>query len=328
MVYMQKVHGSQNTFFLLDQTQLEQPLSQTELVRLAKQLTNSKTGLLGGADGLLVVSSSSHQNVLGKMQVINADGSIASMCGNGLRTVGRYLAEKYHQNSFKVETQQADLKVSVEPEWSDSVKAISVEISPVSFAKQDLPFAQLNCEQLINQEVPAFAPNLKFSAVAVPNPHLISIVSAEVLASSLLEKLGTKLNQPNPYFPDGVNVSFAQAIDSRHLFVRTFERGVGFTNACGTGMSAASLVFALIRPQAAAFEQLLTVSNPGGFVQTRVHQQNEQYWIELIGNATVTDLIEVAEESLHQSLPDFRFFQVKPTTENAAYKKFISLSKQ
>lgn len=328
MVYMQKVHGSQNTFFLLDQTQLEQPLSQTELVRLAKQLTNSKTGLLGGADGLLVVSSSSHQNVLGKMQVINADGSIASMCGNGLRTVGRYLAEKYHQNSFKVETQQADLKVSVEPEWADSVKAISVEISPVSFAKQDLPFAQLNCEQLINQEVPAFAPNLKFSAVAVPNPHLISIVSAEVLASSLLEKLGTKLNQPNPYFPDGVNVSFAQVIDSRHLFVRTFERGVGFTNACGTGMSAASLVFALIRPQAAAFEQLLTVSNPGGFVQTRVHQQNEQYWIELIGNATVTDLIEVAEESLHQSLPDFRFFQVKPTTENAAYKKFISLSKQ
>lgn len=328
MVYMQKVHGSQNTFFLLDQTQLEQPLSQAELVRLAKQLTDSTTGLLSGADGLLVVSSSSHQNVLGKMQVINADGSIASMCGNGLRTVGRYLAEKYHQNSFKVETQQADLKVSVEPEWADSVKAISVEISPVSFAKQDLPFAQLNCEQLINQEVPAFAPNLKFSAVAVPNPHLISIVSAEVLASSLLEKLGTKLNQPNPYFPDGVNVSFAQVIDSRHLFVRTFERGVGFTNACGTGMSAASLVFALIRPQAAAFEQLLTVSNPGGFVQTRVHQQNERYWIELIGNATVTDLIEVAEESLHQSLPDFRFFQVKPTTENAAYKKFISLSKQ
>ncbi|MCT6806672.1 MAG: diaminopimelate epimerase, partial [Bombilactobacillus sp.] len=138
MVYMQKVHGSQNTFFLLDQTQLKQTLSQAELVRLAKQLTNSKTGLLGGADGLLVVSSSSHQNVLGKMQVINADGSIASMCGNGLRTVGRYLAEKYHQNSFKVETQQADLKVSVEPDWAESVKAISVEISPVSFAKQDL----------------------------------------------------------------------------------------------------------------------------------------------------------------------------------------------
>lgn len=327
MVYMQKVHGSQNTFFLLDQTQLKQTLSQAELVRLAKQLTNSKTGLLGGADGLLVVSSSSHQNVLGKMQVINADGSIASMCGNGLRTVGRYLAEKYHQNSFKVETQQADLKVSVEPDWAESVKAISVEISPVSFAKQDLPFAQLNCNQLINQEVPAFAPGLKFTAVAVPNPHLISIVSAEVLASSLLEKLGTKLNQPNPYFPDGVNVSFAQVIDSRHLFVRTFERGVGFTNACGTGMSAASLVFALTHQQEKVFNHLLTVSNPGGFVQTRVHQQEDHYWIELIGNATVTHNINADESLFHQDLPDFSLFQVEQTSENAAYQAFISNNK-
>ena len=327
MVYMQKVHGSQNTFFLLDQTQLKQTLSQAELVRLAKQLTNAKTGLLGGADGLLVVSSSSHQNVLGKMQVINADGSIASMCGNGLRTVGRYLAEKYHQNSFKVETQQADLKVSVEPDWAESVKAISVEISPVSFAKQDLPFAQLNCNQLINQEVPAFAPDLKFTAVAVPNPHLISIVSAEVLASSLLEKLGTKLNQPNPYFPDGVNVSFAQVIDSRHLFVRTFERGVGFTNACGTGMSAASLVFALTHQQEKVFNHLLTVSNPGGFVQTRVHQQEDHYWIELIGNATVTHNINADESLFHQDLPDFSLFQVEQTSENAAYQAFISNNK-
>lgn len=327
MVYMQKVHGSQNTFFLLDQTQLKQTLSQAELVRLAKQLTNSKTGLLGGADGLLVVSASSHQNVLGKMQVINADGSIASMCGNGLRTVGRYLAEKYHQNSFKVETQQADLKVSVEPDWAESVKAISVEISPVSFAKQDLPFAQLNCNQLINQEVPAFAPDLKFTAVAVPNPHLISIVSAEVLASSLLEKLGTKLNQPNPYFPDGVNVSFAQVIDSRHLFVRTFERGVGFTNACGTGMSAASLVFALTHQQEKVFNHLLTVSNPGGFVQTRVHQQEDHYWIELIGNATVTHNINADESLFHQDFPDFSLFQVEQTSENAAYQAFISNNK-
>lgn len=327
MVYMQKVHGSQNTFFLLDQTQLKQTLSKAELVRLAKQLTNAKTGLLGGADGLLVVSSSSHQNVLGKMQVINADGSIASMCGNGLRTVGRYLAEKYHQNSFKVETQQADLKVSVEPDWAESVKAISVEISPVSFAKQDLPFDQLNCSQLINQEVPAFDPSLKFTAVAVPNPHLISIVSAEVLASSLLEKLGTKLNQPNPYFPDGVNVSFAQVIDSRHLFVRTFERGVGFTNACGTGMSAASLVFALTHQQEKVFNHLLTVSNPGGFVQTRVHQQEDHYWIELIGNATVTHNINADESLFHQDLPDFSLFQVEQTSENAAYQAFISNNK-
>lgn len=324
MVQLQKVHGSQNTFFLLDQTLLKTPLTDQELVNLALQLTDSKTGLLGGADGLLVVSSSTHPHVLGRMQVINADGSIASMCGNGLRTVGRYLAEKYQQTSFQVETQQADLQISLQPDWAPKVKAVSVEISPISFQQEDLPFEQLDCKQLIDQEVPAFAPDLKFTALSVPNPHLISLVSPAVLASDLLANLGTMLNQPNPYFPAGVNVSFAQVLNSRHLFVRTFERGVGFTNACGTGMSAASLVYALTRPQANAFGQLLTVSNPGGFVQTRVHQEEQHYWVELIGNATVTHYIEINEAQLHAKRVLLEQVQVEQTGENAAYLKFIA----
>lgn len=327
MIQMQKVHGSQNQFFLLDQMQLNQPLSTRELVALARQLTNAQTGLLGGADGLLVISKSQHGSALARMQVINADGSFAAMCGNGLRTVGRYLAEKYHQTTFKVETPQADLQVSCQPDWALGVKAVSVEISPVSFQDHDLPFANLGQKQLIAKPVTAFAPGVKFTAVAVPNPHLISLGPEEILNRKLLEQLGTKLNQPNPYFPDGVNVSFAQVIDSRQLFVRTFERGVGFTNACGTGMAAASLVFALTQPQAGAFDQMLTVTNPGGFVQTRVHQVGTHYWIELIGNATITHEITVAETQLHQHPRNLHNFHVKATTEAAAYFDFIANQK-
>ena len=324
MVQLQKVHGSQNKFFLLDQTQLQTPLTKDELVNLAQQITNSATGLLNGADGLLVVSNSHHPQALGKMQVINADGSFASMCGNGLRTVGRYLAEKFHKKSFKVETMQSDLRVSCQPDWAQNVKAVSVEISPVSFAAGDLPFTNLGCSELLNQAVPEFAPNLTFSAVAVPNPHLISLVSDEVLKSDLLANLGTKLNQKNPYFPDGVNVSFAQVLSSDHLFVRTFERGVGFTNACGTGMSAASLIYALTNQSENLFDKLLTVSNPGGFVQTKVHRRDHSYWIELIGNATVTHYIDVAESALHQKQLDFNNFKISPTSENEAYQNFIA----
>ncbi|MCX0291656.1 diaminopimelate epimerase [Lactobacillus kullabergensis] len=323
MVQLQKVHGSQNTFFLLDQTQLQNPLTKNELVNLAKQITNSATGLLNGADGLLVVSNSQHPQAIGKMQVINADGSFASMCGNGLRTVGRYLAQKYHKQSFKVETMQSDLRVSCQPDWAQNVKAVSVEISPVSFAAADLPFTNLGCSELLNQAVPEFAPKLTFSAVAVPNPHLISLVSDDVLKSDLLANLGTKLNQKNPYFPDGVNVSFAQVLSSDHLFVRTFERGVGFTNACGTGMSAASLIYALTNQSQDLFDKLLTVSNPGGFVQTKIHRTANSYWIELIGNATVTHYIDVAESDLHQKQPDFNNFKITTTSENEAYQNFI-----
>ena len=324
MVQLQKVHGSQNKFFLLDQTQLQTPLTKDELVNLAQQITNSATGLLNGADGLLVVSNSHHPQALGKMQVINADGSFASMCGNGLRTVGRYLAEKFHKKSFKVETMQSDLRVSCQPDWAQNVKAVSVEISPVSFAAADLPFTNLGYSQLLNQAVPEFVPKLTFSAVAVPNPHLISLVSEEVLKSDFLAKLGTKLNQKNPYFPDGVNVSFAQVLSSDHLFVRTFERGVGFTNACGTGMSAASLIYALTNQSENLFDKLLTVSNPGGFVQTKVHRRDHNYWIELIGNATVTHYIDVAESALHQKQLDFNNFKISPTSENEAYQNFIA----
>ena len=326
MVQLQKVHGSQNKFFLLDQTQLQTPLTKDELVNLAQQITNSATGLLNGADGLLVVSNSHHPQALGKMQVINADGSFASMCGNGLRTVGRYLAERFHKKSFKVETIQSDLRVSCQPDWAQNVKAVSVEISPVSFAAGDLPFTNLGCSELLNQAVPEFAPNLTFSAVAVPNPHLISLVSDEVLKSDLLANLGTKLNQKNPYFPDGVNVSFAQVLSSDHLFVRTFERGVGFTNACGTGMSAASLIYALTNQSENLFDKLLTVSNPGGFVQTKVHRRDHSYWIELIGNATITHYIDVAESALHQKQPDFNNFKITTTSENEAYQNFIAVN--
>lgn len=324
MVKLQKVHGSQNQFFLLDQTQLQQPLSEKELVNLAQQLTNPQIGPLGGADGLLVVSTSQHPQVLGRMQVLNADGSWASMCGNGLRTVGRYLADKYQQNTFKVETAQADLQVSCQPDWAPNVKAISVEISPVSFAAQDLPFENLETEKLFNQTVPVLDSDLKFTAVAVPNPHLISIVPPAILKSKLLEQLGTQLNQPNPYFPDGVNVSFVQIIDSSHLFVKTFERGVGFTNACGTGMSAASLVFALTQPSEQVLEKLITVSNPGGFVQTRVYKVSQSYWIELIGNATITHYLQTTELQLHQAHPDFSKWQAVATPEDAAYQEFIA----
>ncbi|BDR55826.1 diaminopimelate epimerase [Xylocopilactobacillus apis] len=323
MVQIQKVHGSENSFFLLDQTILDSPLTQSQLVKLAKYLTNPQNQILNGADGLLVVSDSKHPGTLGKMQVINADGSIASMCGNGLRTVARYLSDKYHEDQFLVETQNADLQVKRELDWSDNVSCMSVEISPVSFAKKDLPFDNLETNEIINRKLLPIDPELKFTSIAVPNPHLISFVDQKVMNSDKLEQLGTFLNGKNPYFPEGVNVNFSQIIDHNHLFVRTFERGVGFTNACGTGMSATSLAFALNYPEFEAFNQLLTVSNPGGYVQTRVHHDDSNYWMELIGNATITHYLEMSEDDLKTSSINPENIVVKETVEDKAYRDFI-----
>jgi diaminopimelate epimerase len=321
MVQLLKVHGSQNKFFILDQTQLTHKLSSQERVALAKHITDSNNGLLHGADGLLVIDDSNHDDALGSMEVINTDGSIASMCGNGLRTVSRYLAEKTGQDAFKVETQDSDLAVHKETDLAAGVPTFSVEISPVTFNKESLPFDHLGADQIIDQPIPEFGVGVRFTALAVPNPHLIGFGNFKTMKPDGLKVLGTMLNQKNPYFPDGVNVSFAEIQGPNTLFVQTFERGVGLTNACGTGMSAASIAFCLNRPELAEFEKTITVYNPGGMVKTRVHNDDGEYTVDLIGNATFTHEIEIPEADLHEN--DLTHASVTATDEQDAYDEFV-----
>ncbi|CAJ1184909.1 diaminopimelate epimerase [Companilactobacillus paralimentarius DSM 13238 = JCM 10415] len=316
MVKLLKVHGSENQFFILDQTILDNKLSDSELKNLA---INFCKNILNGADGLLVIDTS--DDCLGKMRVINADGSEAKMCGNGLRTVSRYLSEKYQLNEFHVETLESNLSVKKAPDFYPGVPAFSVEISPISFKKTDLPFSYKDLNEMINEEIPEFVPGERFSAIAVPNPHLISFVSN--IQHDILNHLGQKLNSANNYFPEGVNISFAKILDKNKLFVQTFERGVGFTNACGTGMSATSLVFALLYPDQFDSNKDITVYNPGGMVKTNIELNpiKELSKIHLIGNATFTHNIEVSEEALHQNqLDDLR---IEETGEEKDYQAFV-----
>lgn len=328
MINIEKVHGSQNSFFLLDQTKLAQPLTTPELEHLAVKITDAKAGLLGGSDGLLVVEPATNQTAVAQMRIFNKDGSQALMCGNGLRTVARYLAGKLHKRKFLVQTAAANLHVQQYPDLAPNVPAFSVEIAPVSFAASDVGWHNLSLTKIINQPIPALAAKLKFTALAVPNPHLISFVDDIHASHDTLQQLGQQLNQPNSYFPDGVNVSFAQILAPNQLFVETYERGVGFTNACGTGMSATSLAGHLTYPEQVAADELLTVYNPGGLVQTKIHSDANNYWIELIGNATVTHQIFLPEECLHEA--EFAHDQIKiaATGEQEAYLKFVSTFKK
>lgn len=322
MTELLKVHGSQNAFFILDQTKLEQALTDQELVALAQQITNNETGVLGDADGVLVVNKPVRDGATAQMRVINADGSEASMCGNGLRTVARYVAERDGKDNFKVDTMNASLQVRRQPDLATNVPAFAVEISPVCFNKEALPYDNLGHERLLNTPVPELLPGFLFSGIAVPNPHLISFVNADGFKE--LGPLGEWLNGDNPYFNDGVNVNFAHILGHNEIFVKTFERGVGFTNACGTGMSATSLAFALIYPDMAEFDQPITVYNPGGMVRTILHHDDHRYWIELIGNATFTHRIQVPEEALHDANVTAENVTYEETGEQAAYLNFIS----
>lgn len=318
-IQLTKVHGSENDFFILDETLLERKLTEAELIQVTKSLTNRQSGLLNGADGVLLVGETDHMGVTAKMRVINSDGSEASMCGNGLRTVARYLAEKENLDYFKVETVHTDLVVQKAEEVGKAVATYQVEISPVSLHTSTLPL-NIAEDTLINQPFPELAAGLLFSAVAVPNPHLISFVDHETLNGPLLEQIAVYVNGENPYFPDGVNVSFVEVLGENQIFVKTYERGVGFTNACGTAMSASSLMYVLLKD--GSFNQKISVYNPGGMVQTLVHQdQEDNYWMELIGNATFVQKLELSlEDAL---VGEFSEVDVVILNENDAYQEFV-----
>ncbi len=274
-----KGHGSGNDFLIIDEMSNGYTFSENERADLAKLLCNRQTNL--GADGILFVMES--ENADGRMRVFNADGSEASMCGNGLRLVARYVCEHLGRDKAVIETMKANLKVSKQNDLSQDIHTYQVEISPVLFELKALPL-NLNKPTLYNERIEELSADLRFTALAVPNPHLIAIVEAEQLQSDLQKQLSEKVNGPNDLFPDGVNVSFVKHVQPGSIYVRTFERGVGFTNACGTAMSASTLVTCL--HELNDFEKIVNVYNNGGRVQCVVHESEGKYTIDLIGNAT------------------------------------------
>ncbi|WP_312098824.1 diaminopimelate epimerase [Niallia sp.] len=232
-----KCHGSGNDFFIIDEISEPYSFSEEERAKLAIALCNRDSSL--GADGILYVMPS--QVADARMRVFNADGSEASMCGNGIRCVARYVCELLQVEEAVIETMKANLEVKNEADIYPNIPTYLVEISPVSFKTQDLPL-HLDTDTLLNEKIPGLHEDLLFTALAVPNPHLITLANKDVLDSDVQETLSKYVNGSNEYFPDGVNVSFVSILDKGSIYVRTYERGVGFTNACGTALSASTLV--------------------------------------------------------------------------------------
>ncbi|MGN7477421.1 diaminopimelate epimerase [Solibacillus silvestris] len=281
-VQFAKVQGSGNTFYLYEALYDEQ----IDFVKAAKQLCDQSNN--GGADGLLLVLPSKFADA--KMRVINADGSEASMCGNGLRCVARYICEKLRVDEATIETMHACLNIRRAASIFEQLPTFSVEISPISFNLSSLPMTIENKVQQQHEPIPAFSHEIPFTAVSVPNPHLIGIVDKKYIENtSHQQQLASFLNADNEYCPDGVNVSYVLPLSPNEIFVRTFERGVGFTNACGTAMTASVLIATI---EKFVTENKVTVYNPGGFVQCEVSKIHDEWKLALIGNATIIGYYE------------------------------------
>lgn len=315
MVKVYKVHASENDYFLVDTT--KDVLTMPKLKELTKRLCDWRTGLLDGACGLIAVSEAAPGNALAKMQVFDHEGRERTMCGNGLRAAARYLSEKNNQELFQIETMFANLKAKRAGEFHQNVPAFQVEISPVCFDPE--AFAARKKDRIIDQILPELSETIRFSAVAAPNPHLIAFVDHQTLISEEFERIAALVAQPNPLFSQKMILSFVEILAENELFVRTYEEGMGYTSTCGTAMCASALLYDLLYQR--RFYEEVTVRNAGGIVKTVVHENTEgSYWMELIGNATITHWMTGENEAF---FGDFSELEIVETGEQAAYIDFL-----
>jgi diaminopimelate epimerase len=232
-----KMHGAHNTFGVID----DRPAHGLDFAGIARALC-APEGPLGGADGILVVGDA--PGFAASMHVFNADGSEAEMCGNGVRCVVRYLAERGAGDAFVVATPAGPIGAEVvarEPAF-----VVRVDIGPVTFANDCVP-----------ERLDVDGRNWTFYDASVGNPHAVLLVDDP--AAIDLVALGRSFAKSARY-PNGTNVHLAHAVDATTLDVRHFERGVGLTQACGTG----AVACAAVARRVLGMPTPVTVRVPGG----------------------------------------------------------------
>ncbi|SDJ17763.1 diaminopimelate epimerase [Salimicrobium halophilum] len=289
-----KGHGSDNDFIMIDERKLEETLSDDDRREMALLLSDRLEGV--GSDGILFILSS--EKATARMRMFNSDGTEAEMCGNGLRLVARYVIEETGEDKVDIETEKAVLDVERVEEIYEGIDTFSVAIEPVSFRTDTLPMTW-NEEEAREVEISALTEDQTFTALSVPNPHVVSVL--DDYEEKELERIGELANNLPDVFPNGVNVSFVKPVRKNEIFVQTYERGVGLTNACGTAMSASSIVSVLVAGN--DLKTPITVMNKGGMVQCVVHK-NDDYRVELRGNATYVYEAELTVDLASQSFEE------------------------
>ena len=234
-----KMHGLGNDFVVIDTR--EAPLAMT--ADRACAIADRRTGI--GCDQLIVIGPSDRGDV--SMRIFNPDGSEVEACGNATRCIPVYLGR-----DAVVETKAGLLDARLS--GSAAQEGASVDMGQPRFEWDAIPLAYA----MDTLTLPVSWDDLPApTCVNIGNPHVIFFV--DDLDAVDMARLGPQI-ETDPLFPQRVNVSFAQVLDPHHIRLVVWERGAGFTRACGTG-ACATAVGAIRRGLA---QGPVTVSLPGG----------------------------------------------------------------
>ncbi len=215
-ISFRKMHGLGNDFVVIDARDAPVVMS----ARRAAALANRRTGI--GCDQLIVLEPSQTADV--KMRIFNYDGGEVEACGNASRAVGLLLggSQSIETLGGLIRSEARDEGISVDM----GAPRLRWDEIPVSYAMDTLEMP-VGWEDLENPV-----------SVNVGNPHVIFFVpDADAVE---LERLGPIIEH-DPLFPQRINVNVASVVGPDHLKLRVWERGVGLTQACGTGACATAV---------------------------------------------------------------------------------------
>ena len=228
------MHGLGNDFIVIDNMNGRIILSAEQVVLLCDR----HKGI--GADGVILVEASDKADCF--MNYYNSDGTVAEMCGNGVRCVAKFLKDEFLKNEtkFRIMT-RAGLK---EIKYQDD-GTFAVNMGKPVFSHNDFPEKYLELE------------GLKLDFVSMGNPHAVAFV--EDLNDFELQTVGP-LIENNKNFPNKINLEIVEKKNDNEFLVKVWERGCGITLACGTGACA---VYAIAQKGKNNGEEIV-ISLPGG----------------------------------------------------------------
>ncbi len=234
-----KGHGTENDFVLLPD--LDGSVHGDLSPERVRALCDRRAGI--GGDGVLRVLRSSTPEAEWFMDYRNSDGSVAEMCGNGIRLFVRYL----------VDAGLAEATGPIRVDTRDGVKVLTVDGELITV---DMGSPKVLGETVVSVD------HLQLGATHVDmgNPHAVAFVSSLDDAGRLLDPPG---HDPDVY-PDGVNVEFVVRVGERHVAMRVHERGSGETRSCGTGAGAVMVAAAVADGASRDEDVAYRVDVPGG----------------------------------------------------------------
>jgi diaminopimelate epimerase len=241
-----KMHGLGNDFIVFD-APARHSVPSTETLRA---LADRRTGI--GFDQALVLSPPGRPGTDVYYRIFNADGSEVEQCGNGARCIARIVASRAGEIDRTLVLDSPGGLVNARLRGDGLV---SVEMGIPNFDPRSLPLIAEAESETYHVELPSGP--VEFAAVSIGNPH--AVIRVRSLRDAPVDTVGPAMEN-HARFPRRVNVGFLEIVAPDHVRLRVFERGVGETQACGTGACAAVAVGRRYGP----LSEEVKVDLPGG----------------------------------------------------------------